>query len=271
VEPGRGEPVGTRESAWPVRLFPLSRFLSMNAKFVSAAAMAAAPSVASSVQSSGGADALVAAASLLLADLARGAAIDARTLRVAMIAAFGASDAEGAWDWKAAYEACEVAQILFLRKFGPAMRTRAASPSRYLAMLAKLATLVPSHTRGAEESQALQQFSTPIALGFVASTAAAIAPGDLVLEPSAGTGLLGIHAELAGAKLVVNESSDTRAELLGRLFPGASVTRYDAATIHDHIDAAVRPSVVLVNATFSAAAHVDGVLPMPPCATCRRR
>jgi predicted RNA methylase len=230
----------------------------MNAKFVSAAAMAAAPSVASSVQISGGADALIAAASLLLADLARGVAIDARALRVAMIAAFGASDAEGAWDWKAAYEACEVAQILFLRKFGPAMRARAASPSRYLAMLAKLAALVPSHTRGAEESQALQQFSTPIALGFVASTAAAIAPGDLVLEPSAGTGLLGIHAELAGAKLVVNESSDTRAELLGRLFPGASVTRYDAATIHDHIDAAVRPGVVLMNVTFSAAAHVDG-------------
>jgi predicted RNA methylase len=230
----------------------------MNAKFVSAAAMAAAPSGASSVQISGGADALVAAANLLVADLARGVAIDARTLRVAMIAAFGASDAEGAWDWKAAYEACEVAQILFLRKFGPAMRTRAASPSRYLAMLAKLAALVPSHTRGAEESQALQPFATPIALGFVASAAAAIAPGDRVLEPSAGTGLLGIHAELAGAKLVVNESSDTHAELLGRLFPGAKVTRYDAANLHDHIDAAVRPRVVLMNATFSAAPHVDG-------------
>ena len=67
-------------------------------------------------------------------------------------------------------------------------------------------------------------------------------------RPTAGTGLLGIHAELAGAKLVVNESADTRAELLGRLFPGASVTRYDAATIHDHIDAVVRPSVVLMNA-----------------------
>jgi hypothetical protein len=56
-----------------------------------------------------------------------------------VIASFGASDAEGAWDWKTAYEACEAAQILFLRKFGPAMRERAACPSRFLAMLAKLA------------------------------------------------------------------------------------------------------------------------------------
>ena len=125
-------------------------------------------------------------------------------------------------------------------------------------MLAKIAALLPSHTRRSEESQALQQFSTPIALGFVASTAAAITPADLVLEPSAGTGLLAIFAELAGAGLVLNELADTRADLLGRLFPGVAVTRHDAAHIHDHLDAAVRPTVVLMNPPFSVAAHVDG-------------
>jgi predicted RNA methylase len=230
----------------------------MNAKFVSAAAKAATSSVAPAAQASDGGDAIVAAANLLLTDLARGVAIDAQTLRAAMIASFGASDAEGAWDWKAAYEACEAAQILFLRKFGPAMRDRAASPARYLAMLTKLAALVPSHTRRSEESQALQQFSTPIALGFVASSAAAITSDDLVLEPSAGTGLLAIHAELAGGRLVLNEIADIRAALLDRLFPGAGVTRYDAAHIHDHLDVAVRPNIVLMNPPFSAAIHVDG-------------
>src|SRR5262245_14872224 len=104
-----------------------------------------------------------------------------------MITAFGGSDAEGAWDWKTAYEACEAAQILFLRKFGPSMRNRAVSSARFLAMLTKLAALIPSHTRRSEESQSLQQFSTPITLGFIAGTAAAITPADLVLEPSAGT------------------------------------------------------------------------------------
>src|SRR5882672_5380440 len=230
----------------------------MNSKFVSAAAMAAASSAEPSVQPSNGAGALIDAANLLLTDLERGVAINARALRAAMIASFGASDAEGAWDWKAAYETCEASQILFLRKFGPAMRERAVSPSRFLAMLTKLAALVPSHTRRSEESQALQQFSTPIGLGFVASTAAAIIPTDRVLEPSAGTGLLAIHAELAGGSLVLNEIADTRADLLDRLFPDNGVTRYDAAHIHDHLDAAAHPTVVLMNPPFSVAAHVDG-------------
>src|SRR5215831_3221507 len=161
--------------------------ISMNL-FVSAAATAAASSASPASQPSNTADAFIRAANLLLTHLERGVAIDARALRAAMIAAFGASDAEGAWEWKTAYEACEAAQILFLRKFGPAMRERAASRSGFLAMLTKLATLLPSHTRRSEESQALQQFSTPIGLGFVAGTAAAITPADVVLEPSAGTG-----------------------------------------------------------------------------------
>src|SRR6266481_4432866 len=232
--------------------------ISMNSKFVSAAAVAAASPAAPTVRPANAADALIGAANRLLTDLERGVPIDARALRAAMIASFGASDAEGAWDWKTAYDTCEAAQILFLRKFGPAMRERAASPSRFLAMLTKLAALVPSHTRRSEESQALQQFSTPIGLGFVASTAAAITPADVVLEPSAGTGLLAIHAELAGGSLVLNELADTRADLLDGLFPGVAVTRHDAAHIHDLLDGTVRPSVVLMNPPFSVAAHVDG-------------
>jgi predicted RNA methylase len=230
----------------------------MNFMLSPSAAVAAAPLVTPTALSSGAGPALVAAAGLLLADLERGVRIDAPILRTAMISALGGSDAEGAWDWKTAYDACEATQILFLRKFGPAMRGRAVSPSAFLALLDKVAALLPSHTRRSEESQALQQFSTPIGLGFVASVAAAITPTDLVLEPSAGTGLFAIHAELAGGDLVLNELADSRADLLGRLFPGVAVTRYDAAHIHDHLDAALRPTVVLMNPPFSVAAHVDG-------------
>jgi hypothetical protein len=153
---------------------------------------------------------LLQAATTLMEALAKGQALDAHALRAAMEAAFGASDAAGAWDWKLAYEACEAAQILFLRKFGPAMRARAGSSAAFLAMLGKLAALAPSQTRRSEESQALEQFSTPIALGFAAATAAAITSNDLVLEPSAGTGLLAIFAELAGARLSLNEFAETR-------------------------------------------------------------
>ena len=224
----------------------------MNSLFAPSAALAAATPLLDT------SSALIAAARLLLPDLERGRAIDAKTLRAAMMAGFGGSDTDGVWDWKTAYEACEAAQVLFLRKFGPAMRARANAPAALLAMLAKVAALLPSHTRRSEESQALQQFSTPLALGLVASAAAAITPADLVLEPSAGTGLLAIFAELAGGHLVLNELAATRAGLLGQLFQNISVTRYDAAHIHDHLDAAVRPTVVLMNPPFSAAAHVEG-------------
>jgi predicted RNA methylase len=201
---------------------------------------------------------VAAAAHLLLPDLERGRRIDAVVLRAAMERAFGGSDAAGAWDWKTAYDACEVATVLFFRKFGPAVRARATSPAALLPMLSKIAALLPTHTRRSQQSQALQQFSTPIALGFAAAAAAAITPADLVLEPSAGTGLLAIFAELAGGGLVLNELAETRAALLGRLFPGVAVARHDAAHIHDHLDRAVRPSVVLMNPPFSVAAHVEG-------------
>ncbi|MDP2620688.1 MAG: strawberry notch family protein [Hyphomicrobiales bacterium] len=204
------------------------------------------------------ASALFHAAGHLLPDLERGRVVDARTLRAAMGQAFGGTDAEGAWSWKDAYEACEAAQVLFLRKFGPTMRARAETPTALLAMLVKLAALLPSQTRRSQESQALQQFSTPIALGYVASVAAGITPRDLVLEPSAGTGLLAIFAEQSGASLALNELAETRAGLLSHLFDGTAVTRHDAAHIHDHLDVGIRPSVVLMNPPFSVAAHVDG-------------
>ena len=86
---------------------------------------------------------ILAAARLILPDLEQGRRIDAAMLRKAMETAFGASDASGAWDWKTAYEACEAATVLFLRKFGPAIRAKAASPTAMLPMLGKLAGLLP--------------------------------------------------------------------------------------------------------------------------------
>jgi hypothetical protein len=79
-----------------------------------------------------------------------------------------------------------------------------------------------------------------------------------VLEPSAGTGLLAIFAELAGARLSLNEFAETRGALLEALFPATPVSRFDAAHIHDHLDGGFRPTVVLMNPPFSAAVHVEG-------------
>ena len=224
--------------------------------FASASGLAAAP-LSAALNGAHPAICVAEAAQRLLPHLQRGQRIDAAALRAAMDSAFGGSDSEGAWDWKTAYDACEAATVLFLRKFGPAMRARAASPAALLPMLEKIAGLLPTHTRRSQESQALQQFSTPIPLGLAVSVAAAITPADVVLEPSAGTGLLAIFAEFFGASLVLNELAETRAALLDNLFLGVGVTRFDAAQIDDHLDAGVTPSVVLMNPPFSALANVD--------------
>ncbi|CUX79945.1 strawberry notch family protein [Roseibaca calidilacus] len=201
--------------------------------------------------------AILSVAEALQADLAQGFQIDALRLRVEMERAFGGSDADGAWDWKLAYEAGEVALVLFLRKFGRALLVRAGSPAALLTILAKVAGLLPTHTRRSDEMERFQQFSTPLPMGLAALAAAQITPQDLVLEPSAGTGLLAILAEIAGGSLALNELAETRADLLRRLFPGRPVTTFDAAQIDDHLDAGLRPSVILMNPPFSAVANVD--------------
>ena len=84
------------------------------------------------------ASAILHAARLLLPTLERGQALDAAVLRAAMEAAFGASDAAGTWVWKDAYEACEAAQVLFLRRHGPAIRARSGSRAAMLTLPMRL-------------------------------------------------------------------------------------------------------------------------------------
>ncbi|MDI6028963.1 strawberry notch family protein [Corticibacterium sp. UT-5YL-CI-8] len=198
------------------------------------------------------------AAASLLHFLEHGKPITTAALRTAMTDSLGGTDAQGFWVWKDAYEALEAVQVLFLRRFGRAILSRSASPPATVAMMKRIAELVPTHTRRSDESQAMQQLSTPLPLAFVSAHAAGISSSDLVLEPSAGTGLLSVHAEIARASLVLNELAATRADLLGRLFPSVPVSRHDAAHIDDHLDAAVQPSVVLMNPPFTVGAYVDG-------------
>ena len=112
---------------------------------------------------------LIAAGEQMVAFLARGQPPSAHDIRAAMEQAFGASDSTGRWIWKDAYEALEVAQTLFLRRYLPAMRKSAKQPSDVLTMLQKLGDLIPTHTRRSDEQTGLQQFSTPLELAFLLS------------------------------------------------------------------------------------------------------
>ena len=212
-------------------------------------------------------DALFAAARTLLPVLEAGRPLDAGTLRDAMTRAFGATDAEGAWLWKDAYEAAEAAVVLFVQRYGRAMRKQTGAgpdgPRHMLAMLDTVAALEPSHTKRSEEQIRLQQFSTPLPLAYAALRAAAIRPGDTVLEPSAGTGMLAVMAECAigsqaAGNLHLNEYAQTRARLLTHLFPQAVTTAFNAEAIADRLHD-VTPTAVIMNPSFSATPGVDRI------------
>ena len=212
-------------------------------------------------------DALFAAARTLLPVLEAGRPLDAGTLRDAMTRAFGATDAEGAWLWKDAYEAAEAATVLFVQRYGRAMRKQTGAgpdgPRHMLAMLDAVAALEPSHTKRSEEQIRLQQFSTPLPLAYAALRAAAIRPGDTVLEPSAGTGMLAVIAECAmgnraAGSLYLNEYAHTRAHLLTHLFPQAVTTAFNAEAIADRLHD-VTPTAVIMNPPFSATPGVDRI------------
>ena len=209
--------------------------------------------------------ALFHAATDMLPALEAGRVLDAATLRRAMSTAFGATDAEGAWVWKDAYEAAEAALVLFLQRYARLMRREAGAgpdgPAAMLAMLETLAALEPSQTRRSEEQMEMQQFSTPLPLAYAALQAAAVRPGDTVLEPSAGTGMLAVMAQCAlgdrtAGALHLNELAGVRVGLLTRLFPDAPVTRHNAEAIADRLPA-IAPSVVLMNPPFSVSPGVN--------------
>src|SRR5260370_2595092 len=90
---------------------------------------------------------LIHAATLLAQLLGQGRALDSRALRSAMEAAFGGTDAEGAWLWKDAYEALQAAHSLFLRKFGGAMPSRAGSAPPTTTIPTPLSAPAPPPTR----------------------------------------------------------------------------------------------------------------------------
>src|SRR3546814_18139487 len=85
----------------------------------------------------------------------------------------------------------------------------------------------------------------------MAAKASAISVNELVLEPSAGTGMLGVWAAKAAARLALNEISPLRRECLGAVFPDATVTGFDGELIGELLTPDLGPSVVLMNPPYS--------------------
>jgi len=191
----------------------------------------------------------LAVARSLAARLAAGEIISRQAINIDMCAHFGGSDAEGRWSVRDAHAALELAQVLFLQAsegFSPTLE-----PEHAERLFTRLEALVPSQTNRSDEQIEWQQFATPPRIAWLAARACSIASTDLVLEPSAGTGMLGVWAAKAGARLALNEISPLRRECLAALFPSAIVTGYDGELIDELLAADVAPSVVLMNPPYS--------------------
>ncbi len=96
-------------------------------------------------------------AEALQPDLAQGFQIDALRLRLEMERAFGGSDAMGAWDWKLAYEAGEVALVLLAE-----IRPRAFRPGWLACMRCCRSSPRASCGPPLEE---MERFATPLPMG----------------------------------------------------------------------------------------------------------
>lgn len=195
---------------------------------------------------------LLAAARTLSPHLARGRILDRRLIAGVMELCCNGSDADGAWTWRDAYDAVEAALVLQVRRLAPQVGRLEDAAAEIVQMLTDLTALTPTHTRRSEEQVAMDQFSTPPALAALAAAAAQLRPGDVVLEPSAGIGLLAVLAEACGATLHLNELAAHRAGLLDGLFPGATRTRHDARHLRDLVSLSGQVSAVLLNPPFQA-------------------
>jgi len=185
---------------------------------------------------------LIEVAQRLMHGLSQAKRITRASLNEAMYAAFGDTAASGAWTQRDSFIAAEIALILFLRE-----TTLPVVPADTVAMLDRLAGLLPTQTVRSEDQVALQHFSTPLALSWLVARMASISADDIVLEPSAGTGMLAGWVGNCSA-LHLNEIDETRAEILRLLFPSASVTREDGTKVSQ---LGIQPSVIVMNPPFA--------------------
>jgi predicted RNA methylase len=165
---------------------------------------------------------------------------------------FGDS-ASGKWHWKQATDLIEAAVIKIL-----------LSGYTVLEDVENLQSLIPHHQVRSQEQIQFQQFSTPLALAWVVARIANGGKNDIILEPSAGTGMLAAAyvTGLAGAdkprRIILNEISPSRQTLLRELFDTQHpVYSVNAEYINDTLPQGEQPNLILMNPPFSSSIGND--------------
>lgn len=203
------------------------------------------------------------AANELVALIEKGEKFDRRTLEETVARHLGGSVAEGTFTPKDASDILELAvNRIVLKRKGELSASANESVDEAVGAIGeirKILGVLPTQTVRSDEQIKMQQFSTPPHEAFAVNWVANIRPNDVALEPSAGIGGIAVFAKASGArKIVANELSDRRREILNELSIADNLYGVDAAKIWQHLfwevnkGNAERPTVVVMNPPFSS-------------------
>ena len=184
------------------------------------------------------------ASDMMITNLADSGTITRAQMNAAMQDAFG-NNADGAWTQRDSFELLEHAVA----------RYQIAQPARWLEASSVRSAIgfardLPTQTVRSEDQVDWEQFSTPVDLAALACLLASSRPDDVILEPSAGNGLLVAQLPKVAA-LQLNELANDRRRRLHVAFPGATITGDDGAMLGSTLARAPRPSLILMNPPFS--------------------
>ena len=117
--------------------------------------------------------------------------------------------------------------------------------------------IIPTQYNRTTEQQEFQQFSTPPTIAYLVNWLADTNKNDTVLEPSAGIGGLAVFGKINGAKVIANELSDKRLDVLKNMGFDEYYNE-DAEQLHNILPDSVKPTVVEMNPPFSSSQRTKG-------------
>lgn len=196
-------------------------------------------------------------ANKVLETLERGEGIKNNKALVSMSdEAYGGTQGEGRYSIKDAYDAMELGVNKFIekKKYTPSLADSIENVKKEIEDInSNVMDKLPTQANRTEEQIEFQQFSTPPSLSYVANWLLQAKKGDTVLEPSAGIGGLAVFAKNAGARVVVNEISARRADIL-RDMGFDEVYTENGELIDNILPETVKPNKVIMNPPFSSTA-----------------
>ena len=150
-----------------------------------------------------------------------------------------------------AHEIMEVAVNNYIsRRFSKPFEQKNQLSKEILCKLKALEDRLPPQSWRTNEQKKMQQFSTPPQIAYLLANILNPAAGELILEPSAGTGSLTAWLRAAGCKIHVNELSAIRRTFLD--LQGYQPTGLNAEFLDDLLPEKIAPEGILMNPPFSA-------------------